>query len=62
MQTQKAAGGRHGAIPMGSSSSKKPNGLGRSPAISKDKSEISRRSSLQKQRSQMETIRKRKGH
>src|ERR1700730_16967885 len=64
MEVQPVSGPRpDDAISMGSSPSKKPKRLGRPPqsASSHADAETSRRSSLRNQRSQMETIRTRKG-
>ena len=62
MEIQPVSGARPDAIPMGSSPSK-PKRSSRPPqsASSQANAETSRRSSLRKQRSQMETIRKREG-
>ena len=64
MEVQPVSGPRlDDAISMGSSPSKKPKRSGRlpQPASSQANAETSRRSSLRNQRSQMETIRTRKG-
>ena len=64
MEVQAVSGPRpDDAISMGSSPSKKPKRSGRPPqsASSQANAETSRRSSLRNQRSQMETIRTRKG-
>ena len=64
MEVQPVSGPRpDDAISMGSSPSKKPKRSGRPPqsASSHADAETSRRSSLRNQRSQMETIRTRKG-
>jgi hypothetical protein len=63
MEIQPVSGPRPGdAIPMGSSTSAKPNRSVRPPqsASSQANAETSRRSSLRNQRGQIETIRKRK--
>ena len=62
MEIQPVSDSRPGAIPMGSSPSqpKRSSRLSRS-ATAQANTEISRRRSLRNQRSQMETIRKRKG-
>jgi hypothetical protein len=62
MEIQPVSGSRPGAIPMGSSPSqpKRSSRPSRS-ASAQANTEISRRSSLRNQRSQMETIVKRKG-
>jgi hypothetical protein len=64
MEIQPVSGPRpDDAIPMGSSPSKKPKRSGRptQSASSQANAETSRRSSLRNQRSQMETIKTRKG-
>jgi len=62
MEIQQVSGRRPDAVPMGSSPSK-PKRSSRPPqsASSQANAETSRRSSLRNQRSQMETIRTRKG-
>jgi hypothetical protein len=62
MEIQPVSGPRPDAIPMGSSPSK-PKRSSRPPhsASSQANAETSRRSSLQRQRSEMETMRKSKG-
>jgi hypothetical protein len=62
MEIQPISGPRPDAIPMGSSPSKpKPSSRPPQSASSQANAETSRRSSLRKQRSQMEAIRERKG-
>jgi hypothetical protein len=62
MEVQPVSGPRPDAIPMGSSPSKpKRSSRPSQSAGAQANAEISRRSSLRNQRSQLETIRKRKG-